>query len=119
MGRLEKMKRIIIEEANKRVLNEGNPLESMTISSIVHNDVDEFVNNTINTFYDVCDKIETDLWNADIDDDGFVYKAQQVFIPEMMRLADEFIEEIKHGVHLHHERIENQKNSNSNGGGHH
>ena len=95
MGRIEKMKRLIIEESNKRVLKEGDPLESMTISSIVHRDIDEFVNNTIDTFYDVCDKIETDLFNEGIEDDGFVYRSQEVFVPEMMHLAEEFIKEIK------------------------
>jgi len=113
MGRISKQKRQLIEEANKRLLNEVN---EVTISSIVHSDVDDFVDETINRFYDVCEKIEDDLQKLDIQDDGFVFHAQQKFIPEMMNLASEFIHEIKHGIH-HHEEMEDKKKYGPNSSG--
>lgn len=113
MGRISKQKRQIIEEANKRLLNEVN---DNTISSIVHSDVDGFVDETINRFYDVCEKIEADLQRFDIEDDGFVFHAQKKFIPEMMHLASEFIHEIKHGIH-HHEEVKHKMKQGPNSSG--
>tara|TARA_R100000697_G_scaffold91520_1_gene103338 strand:+ start:2673 stop:3017 length:345 start_codon:yes stop_codon:yes gene_type:complete len=73
------------------------------VYSIVHKKMDNFVNETYDKFIETLDAIEDDLLDKDINDDGYLYKTQQLFFNELVDLTDHCIEEIKHGIHHHHE----------------
>ena len=100
------MKRIKLKESDlqrlvKRVLKEDD--KEQEVEDIVHRKMDEFATDTMSEFIDIVGEIEDELQEENINDDGFLYKTQLIFFEELVDLVDHCIEEIKHGIHHHHE----------------
>ena len=100
------MKRIKLKESDikrivKKLIKEED--KEHEVHSIVHKKMDDFVNDTFDKFIETLDSIEDELYQHFIDDDGFLYKTQNLFFNELVDLTDHCIEEIKHGIHHHHE----------------
>ncbi len=98
------MKRIKLKESDikrivKKLIKEED--KEHEIHSIVHKKMDNFINETYDKFIETLDSIEDELFQHSIDDDGFLYKAQNLFFNELVNLTDHCIEEIKHGMHNH------------------
>jgi len=102
------MKRIKLKESDikrivKKLIKEED--KEHEVYSIVHKKMDDFVNKTFDGFLETLDAIEDDLYEKNIEDDGYLYKTQQLFFDELVDLTDHCIEEIKHGIHHHHEMM--------------
>ncbi len=100
------MKRIKLKESDikrivKKLIKEED--KEHEVYSIVHKKMDSFVNETMDKFTEILDSIEDDLLQQQIDDYGYLYKTQLIFFEELQDLTDHCIEEIKHGIHNHHE----------------
>ena len=100
------MKRIKLKESDikrivKKLIKEED--KEHEVHSIVHKKMDSFVNETMDKFTEILDSIEDDLLQHFIDDYGYLYKTQLLFFEELQDLTDHCIEEIKHGIHHHHE----------------
>jgi len=112
-----------IQEANirleKRILNE----QIDSVDSIVNKNVKDFVDNTMNAFFDMVNKIESDLVSANIPHNiqTNMVELESNFIKEMTGLS----EHIKHAIHtdekLEHELAHKSMSNNSGNqsGGHH
>jgi len=101
----------------KRVLKEDD--KEQEVEDIVHRKMDEFATDTMSEFIDIVGEIEDELQKKNINDDGFLYKTQLIFFEELVDLVDHCIEEIKHGIHHHHEMEHLQHHKKDGNNTHH
>ena len=110
---------------NKGKMNEETEIQlkeddkDFEINNIVHDRMDGFVEETFDRFMTILDDIEDELDEHEIDDDGFIYKTQLLFWEELVDLVDHCVEEIKHGIHHHHEMEKIRKGKGGEGEGTH
>ena len=116
------MKRIKLKESDikrivKKLIKEDN--KDFEINYIVHDKMDGFVEETFDRFMTILDDIEDELEEHQIDYDGFIYKTQLLFWEELVDLVDHCVEEIKHGIHHHHEMEKRRSGKGGEGEGAH
>ncbi len=93
---MKKLERFTESELKEIIVNLIN--EQVSVPTIVHNNVDNFVNTTISNFIDMVQKLEMDLQTNQIVSLNGLDKAIIDFESEMMKLSDKLILSINQGI---------------------